>query len=263
MFVWAVLGAALAVECVEPVSPTELDEAMAGAENGLRELDEARFRDGVNEVAGLLLPCVTQAISPQISARYHRLMALHLHALGDDAGAQLGIAAAYTLDPNTGYPDDLIPPAHPLREAWSELAPDAVVRRVPEPKYGRLAFDGTITRDRPKNTPTVAQVFDDSGLALSTHYLGPREPLPSYAAVPRQRNMLIGCAGGAVALSGMTYGLAWASRDSLYSNAAKPNTKAGKLDSARATGNALTALSGVLFGVGAGCGVGAVAIGQR
>lgn len=260
---WALLGIALALECVEPVAPSELNDAMERAEDGLRELDEGRFRDGVNEVAGLLLPCVSQAVSPEVSARYHRLMALHLHALGDEEGALLGLSAAYTLDPEHGYPDDLIPPSHPLREAWTSLAPDPGVRRVPEPRYGRLAFDGVIGRDRPRNVPTVAQVFDESGLATSTRYLGPREPLPSYAAVPRQRNLLIGCAGGAVALSGLTYGLAWGANGSLYSGAANPRTSARDLDGSRSSANALTVLSGALFGVGAGCGIGAVAIGQR
>lgn len=254
---------AMGAECADPVKPAELEASMQLAEDALRDLDEAGFRDRVNEVAGILLPCVGQALSPESAARYHRLMALHLHGIGDDEGARLGLSSAYALQPDVTYADDLLAADHPLRAQWDALEPDLSVRRVPEPRYGRLGFDGTIGRERPRNRPTLAQVFDESGLTVSTQYLGPREPLPLYPAIPRQRNLLIGCAGGAAATAGALYGGSWAARSSVYRLAADPKTPAADLDRARATDNALSVLSGTFFGIGLGCGVGAAVIGQR
>lgn len=266
MVVWVVWLAASwtwAVECAAPVAPAEIEAAMTTVEAAFRDLDEAGFRDGVNELAALRLPCVDQALTPDQAARYHRLMALHLHGLGDEVGALAALTAAHALAPTQPIPEDLAPPVHPLQQAWPGLPTDTPAARVPEPKYGKLAFDGSFTRDRPRDRPALVQLFDASGVPSATRYLDPREPLPAYAAIPRRRNALIGCSGGAVAASVGAWAAAWATRGGVYGGAEDMTTAGSRLDGGRAATNALTVSSAALLGVSAGCGVAAAAIGPR
>ncbi len=261
--VWWLLSSVQAVECGEPVREEELAGAISMAESAFKNLDDLGFRDGVNEAAGILLPCMSDAMSTELVGRYHRLMALHLFTIGDKENAQRSLEASFVAHSEYNWEDELLPPTHDLRVAWEQMAPDASTRTVPEPRSGSLAFDGNNGRKRPKNQPTIAQFFDESGMSLSTTYLGPREPLPNYVAVPRQRNLLLACAGGAAALSGTTYALGWKARGNVFSEAANPNLDADPLDSGRASTNLLAFTSGALFSVAAGCGVGAAWVGQR
>lgn len=254
---------ALGVECAEPVSPEELDTALQHATDAYRDMDDAGFRDRVNELAGLLLPCVDQAVPPPLVARTHLVMAMHLHAIGDTERAGGALAAARHADPEAVLDPELVPPSHPLHEHWEGAAPTGATRRVPEPRHGSLAFDGSFGRDRPRDHPTLAQLFDASGIATSTHYLGAREPLPAYAAVPRRRNALLGCAGGAGALAAGSFALGWGANSRTYANAADPTFAADELDGSRAAANAWTLASSGLLAIGAGCGTAAVLTGAR
>lgn len=258
-----VAQAAFAVECAEPISHEEISGKIAVAEAAYRDLDDTLFRDSVNEVAGILLPCAKDALPKELVARYHRLMALHLFTIGDSDNALLSAMSAKSVQPDEVWDEEMVPANHELRVAWDSVEPDTKTRKVPEPKAGSLAFDGDHTRDRPRNLPTVAQVFNTSGLSERTYYLGPNESLPTYAAIPRQRNTLLACSGGAVLLSGIGYGMAWSANASLYELAADTSNLEDTLDGKRAQTNALTLLSGALLGVGAGCGTGAVLVGQR
>ena len=254
---------AAAIECTEPVQQSAMVTAMDEAEQAYANLDEDGFRDGVNEIAGLMLPCIGEALDPTVTARYHRLMALRLHEIGDEDNASGSVLAARTVAPDAPFDEALVPSNHALRSLWEASPPDEETKKVPEPRYGSLAFDGEIGRDRPKNRPTVAQVFDDTGVAQTTLYLGAREPLPSYAAVPRRRNMLIGCAAGAGVGAGVTYGLSWSNRSRMFNQAAIQDTSDVDLDGLLVSTNVMSLLSTSLVAVTAGCGTGAVLVGER
>ena len=263
MLSWWISSAAVAVECAEPITMDELNGGLAIAESAYMELDDDRFRDSVNELAGLMLPCVADAVPPELAARYHRVMAIHLFTIGDHDRAELSLMAAKDAQPDFAFDDELLPPNHDLRKTWDTVEVSESRRTVPEPKVGSLSFDGIMGRKRSAEHPTIAQLFNDSGIAQSTHYLAPRESLPPYVAIPRTRNVLIGCSAGALALSGTTYGLAWRSRAKVYSEKEDLSVKAPALDAARASTNLLTFVSGTLFGVAAGCATGAGVVGQR
>jgi len=256
-------GTAVAIDCPDPIPHPELVAAMDEIEASYIALEDQAFRDGVNQLAGLLLPCAGEALPPSLAARHHRVMMLHLHGIGDETNAQLSMAAAKSADPEYGWSDELLAPNHPLRQGWEALEVDAATRKVPEPKVGSVAFDGINGRERPKDYPTIAQVFDESGQALSTSYLAPRENLPAYRAVPRTRNVLIGCSAGSALLAGGAYGMAWAANSRLYSEAANQKTSADALLRAQ-DGTQLWTLTSHLFVAGAAsCGVGAVVVGER
>jgi hypothetical protein len=254
---------AWAVDCAEPITMDELNGGLALAESAYAELDDERFRDAVNELAGLMLPCVGDALPTELAARYHRVMAIHLFTIGDRDKADLSMMAAKAAEPDYSFDDTLLPPSHDLRAEWDVLEVSEAGRKVPEPKIGSVSFDGHMTRRRSTAHPTIAQLFDESGLAQSTHYLAPRESLPPYKAIPRTRNALIACSGGALALSATSYGLAWRSNAKVFSLKADPTVKGSALDASRASANAWTFVSGALFGAAAGCATGAGVVGQR
>ncbi|MEZ4319649.1 MAG: hypothetical protein R3F61_19190 [Myxococcota bacterium] len=252
-----------AIECAKPVTLAELDAALESAEAEYRDLNEVGFRDRVNEEAGLMLPCLADPLPRELVGRHHRVMALHLLMIGDEPGSLLAAEAAKIADPTYTFPDDLLPPGHPVREHYQAYEPEALVRTVPEPRTGSIAFDGTNARKRPKLHPTVAQLFDEQGLAQSTTYLGPREPLPPYRAIPRKRNTLILSSASALVVSTTMYGLAWAQRGNLFNTANDPTVSAETLDAKRARTNGLTLASGAFFGIAVGTGVSAALIGER
>lgn len=250
-------------ECGAPVRLDELASALEQAEAAYIDLDEVGFRDKVNELAGILLPCAKDAFPPTLASRHHRLMALHLLMVGDEPGALSAIEAAKIGDPEFMFPDDLLPPTHPLRAHYEAYVPHPKTRNVPEPRVGSIAFDGQHTRRRSKIHPTVAQLFDEQGLAQSTTYLGARETLPPYRAIPRRRNTLILGGASALVVSATMYGLAWAQRGDLFSSASDQALTAKHLDSKRARTNGLTLASGAFLGIAIGAGVGAAMIGEQ
>lgn len=252
-----------AFECAEPVQPKALDQALTSAETAFADLDDVGFRDKVNEIAGILLPCVSRALPRPIVARYHRVMALHLFTIGDEGGALSALDAAKLADPEYVFDDALLPANHPLREHYASAAPDEAMRKVPEPRTGSIAFDGVVERERSKTLPALVQLFDEQGISQSTSYLAPREQLPPYRAIPRQRTTLILGSAGAFLVSGTMYGLAWAQRGNLIASAQNPDTSKDILDGKRNRTNALVLGSAAFFGVSVGAGVGAAIIGER
>jgi hypothetical protein len=255
------LASAYALDCPEGVPPAALDASLDEAEEAVLDLDDEAFRDDVNTLTGLLLPCAAEVTAPAQAARIHRTMAARRFAVGDEQGAKSAARAARHLDPEADF-GALLPDTHDLSLAWSEAEP-VRARRVPEARSGSTSFDGVNGRERPVGVPTVFQVLDNAGLPTSTVYLGPNEPLPAYPAIPRRRNALLVCTGAGVVLGGVAYGLAWAERSAMLEAGADPDTPGSKLLGQRRAANALSVSSGFAFGAAAGCGVGAVLVGER
>lgn len=261
MLVW-LAASAWAIECEASVPLEELNATLEEAEKAYIDFDDVVFRDKVNIAAGILLPCIGDALPADTAARYHQLTTLHLMNIGDEANAKLALWASRAAHPEGELSVELFPEGTPAREWWSGFEPGKT-RKVPEPRYGSVAFDGEHTRSRPADLPHVFQLFDEAGMARSTSYLAPREPLPAYPAIPRQRNALLGCGAGSVAGSAVLLGAAWAVRGSMISAARDLSTPAEQLDRQRGTMNGLALGSAALFGVGVGCGAGAAVIGER
>ncbi len=254
---------ARAAECGTPVAADEIEATLSAAEEEFAGLNESGFRDKMNEANGILLPCVQEPLPAEVVAHHHRVMALNLFLVGDETAALRAAEAARVADPDYVFPDTLLPADHPVRAHYDAYEPEQKTRNVPEPRVGHLAFDGASTRARPKTHPTIAQLFDGQGNAVSTRWLAARDPLPPYRAIPRQRNALIISSGASLILAGATYGMAWAQRGNLFSSANDPNAEADTLNAKRARTNGLTFASGAFLGVSIGLGVGAATIGER
>ncbi len=257
------MGTALAIECLDPIPQEALEAEIVQAEEAYMKLDDLGFMDHVNIVTGLQLPCVREPLRKPVLGRVHRLMAIWMYTNGDDQTAMLAMEASrHAYDQEIS--EDLLPAEHDLRVRYdAAFEVEREYRTVPEPKVGKIAFDGVYGRDRPDGYPVLVQFFDSKGMATDTLYLGAREPLPNYAAIPRKRNRLLACSGGALGLAGITLGAGWATHGSLYSNAADPAFDPDKLDKARRTTNVLSGVSGLFTGVAIGCGAGALAVGEQ
>jgi hypothetical protein len=257
------LATAWAVECKEAVPLDELQRALDAAEQAFIAFDDVGFRDKVNVSTGVLLPCIGDAVPAELAAQYHTVIALHLFTIEDVANARLSLMAARAVFPEGTLDPELFPESHPGHTWWAEWSPDGKTQKIPEPRVGSVAFDGQHTRERSTELPHVFQLFDEQGRARATQYLAPRQELPSYAAIPRQRRALVGCSAGSVVASAALLAGSWASRSNLLSSAQDLSVSADTLDAQRAQMNTLAVGSAALFGVGAGCGVGAALVGER
>lgn len=255
-------GTALAIDCPERLTREDLSAELDKAETAYADLDTMAFRDRMNGMAGLVLPCMGDLVPPELAARTHRAMALQQLELSNPDAAAVAIAAAHAADPHINVPEGWLPPDHPLRTALA-AAPEAAFGKAPEPRVGALAFDGVSGRARPKDFPTVVQVFDTAGTAVSTAYLGPDDHLPAYDAIPRKRNTLIvGSAGsGAVGLSLLA--ASWLQYRGLLAAAADQSTPPEDLTAMRGPINTLYVAGGAMIGLSVGLGVGAAVVGPQ
>jgi hypothetical protein len=263
MFTLAVLAApAQAIECPERLTREDLAIELEKAETAYANLDTVAFRDRMNGMAGLLLPCMGDLVPPDLAARTHRVMALQQLELGNPAAADSAVAAVHHVDPALVLPADWLPPDHPLRVAFS-AATEPTFSKAPEPRVGALAFDGTNGRMRPRDLPTIAQVFDASGVAQSTLYLGATDPLPTYTAIPRRRTTLAVTAGASGALGLSLMGASWLQYRSMVAAADDMTVPADDLVAMRGKTNALYLGGASFVGIGLGFGAAAIATGPR
>ncbi len=256
------ITAVLAAECPEPVGLAEITDEIDTAEQAYIALDELGFRDRVNQLFGILLPCLDEPLPPDLAARQHRLMAMQWSIVGASDDASTAMAASRRVDPEVSLPQTLIPTEHPLRTAYD--APSTTrTRSVSPPRSGAMAFDGVVTNRRPLRHPTVMQLFDGKGRATDTAYLAPGDPLPPYRAVPRQRRTLAAVAGGSAVAALSTYLMALGSKRTLVSSVSDPDSTQATLRRKRDIANGLTLTSGVFVGIGISSTAAAIAVGPR
>ncbi len=258
----ALVAPAHALECPERLTREDLSVELGKAETAYANLDTMGFRDRMNGMAGLLLPCMGDLVPADLAARTHRVIAFQQLELGNPAAAEAAVSAVHHVDPALTLPDDWLPPEHPLRTAFAAATPPSY-SKVPEPRVGTIAFDGTNGRLRPREVPTVFQQFDASGVAQSTVYLGPMDPLPTYSAIPRRRTTLAisGGASGALGLGLMA--ASFLQYQSMVASADDLSVPKADLIAMRGTTNALYLGGATFLGAGVGLGAAAIATGQR
>lgn len=123
--------------------------------------------------------------------------------------------------------------------------------QAPLPRRGHLSFDGQISRARPADRPTVAQV--DLGGQLRSAYLAPTDPLPDYPrAAPPAAHWALGGAGvllGAAAV--LCYSLAADEAAALEGELPAETSRSEVLGiQARANGLVIAAAAGGTVGLG-------------
>lgn len=252
--VLATPGQALDPACSTSVSVEAWASLLDDAERSFADLDEAGF-DASMELAAQRLSCLDAAVLPTLAARYHRLVALRLYVRHDQQGALLALAAARAVDPFGAFPSALLPPGHEARAMAAKASTPGDTRRSPRIRDGATIFDGTVTRQRPADRPTLFQVEADDQLRAS-RYLAPGEPLPVPAelrAGPSTLSWISGGAGLALGVgSAVVYGVA-AQHARFLDEAPSDDLTREEVESMRHSTNTLVLVSGagaVLGGVG-------------
>ncbi len=199
--------AALAQDCDVGTRASQLEKHLADAESAWTAFESDRFAAELDETR-FILPCLDDAISPKLASKYHLMVALKLHGDGDTAAAARALQASRWANPDYELPTDYFPEGNPIRVQFEHADPSLVsVRSVPEPRGGRVAFDGKQDQQRPRNQPALFQVIDRSDVVQQTHYLLPDQRLPDYRAIPKIRNaLLMASAGAALTSAGMGVG---------------------------------------------------------
>ncbi len=250
-------AAAPAEACPEPRSTADLRSSLELAQSKFSSLDVAGFQTAIDS-ANADLPCLSDKLTRNLAAEYHRFRGLEAFVDKDPAQSTLSFAAARSIEPGYRFPESFVPPGNPVLAEYSAIDIDAGESdTVGAPKVGRIEFDGRESLERATSWPTLVQLFADDGSVTYTGYLTPGDALPEYDAKPivlpdgskKGPNMgLLGGGIGGVLLSGVFYGLGASSRARWSSS----ETPVEDLDGLRSTTNAMqtASIAAGIVGVG-------------
>jgi hypothetical protein len=264
--VFAGLGAllspvAVAGDCPSSNTPQQIGERLKTAQHAFGELDIDSFSFAMEEVS-LMLPCLGAVPEPGLAAQVHRMVGVKLYADGRVGPARSSLLAGKALQPDYVFPDDLFPEGYALLDEWQELsATQTAVKRAPVPRGATVYFDGAQTRDRPIDRATLFQRMDAEGVMRNSVYLQPTDVLPSYAAIPRQRNRILMATAAAGVGAAVSYGLAMTARNAFFEEGGKRGRK--DLNDLRTQANRGFVSAGVFSTLAISGGIVAVVIGPR
>jgi len=211
---WAVLAfpTAHAQDCPAANNPEQIEARLHTAQDALKSLESEAFSLAMEEIS-LMLPCLDAQPDPALTAELHRLRGIELYASGKADAANHAFLASKVLAPEYAFPQDMFSEGHALIDLWTNITPTGAAHtRAPVPKKSTVSFDGTLTRDRPSDRATLFQHLTLEGEVQTTQYLMPKDSLPTYASVPRQRNRLIAASIATTLAAGTSYAVAWQAR---------------------------------------------------
>lgn len=249
-------------ECLTRSRDADLRARLVAAERAYESLDDEGFFRNIEE-SRLLLPCLSEVISPETAAQIHRLEALRHFVQGEARQTTDALRAARAVAPTYVWDDALLPPDHAIRREYDALGdapgPTTGLRRG----RGNVAVDGATTWRLPTTRPTVLQRLGTDGAVGSTTYQPPGQVPPDLSPRKNQTILLVG-GGAALGLAATSFGAAWASRAALnnatWAEDPDPSTPeneaAGDNDrrfkDLQGQTNALTAASAGFLGVAGG-----------
>lgn len=204
-FLWVATARA---GCTFHATPERLDAALATAERAYASLDVPAFERSMTEV-DFVVPCLDAPVSPEVAARLHRMRGLGRFAAGDVPGADRSLQAARRLEPAYVFAEEMLPRGFELRDRYEALSTEPLpTQRLPRPsRDARPWIDGTPSRQRPVDTPTVWQL-ERGGALVETRYLEPSEPTPWYPGANRSQLPWIAGAGATGAAAAVAFGVA-------------------------------------------------------
>jgi hypothetical protein len=156
------IGAAEAAPCEPPATAAALVAAVGAAEAGWSQMDADAFAAGAGEVRQAL-ECMGEEVSATELAAAMRTLGLEAFREGSAGAAEAWFGAARTLEPDYTFPDALLRPGHPAREAYLAAEAPAGDRALPAPASGWLQIDGRRSVRVPTDRPYYFQRFDGAG----------------------------------------------------------------------------------------------------
>ncbi len=221
VLVTAFLGstAALAGACDQSSTLQDFQYAATLGERAFAGMDIdglVRARDS----AAQHLECVDQAVSADVAAAFHRLLAMVAFTEQDPSSALAEFHAARRLNPGYQIPEDVAPVGHPLITLYEQSLTAAVGELLPvnPPVNGWVTVDGIRGAPVPSGISTILQAFESNQTLVETVWHRPGEPVPSWGPDPALieptglgRGLALGGAGASVLASGVLAYAGWRS----------------------------------------------------
>ena len=201
--------------CPAPTTNKGIEKLLDAAEKSLSDADFEGFQSAVQQ-AGLAVPCMNETIETVHAARLHQLHGIRLFVSEDATGASTAFLAARVLDQNAAVPS-VFPEGHEIYNIFNQLDAESIQHQpIISPKKGSVAFDGSESRFRPTDRPTLVQVLGQDSIVLDTAYTMPGETLPVFETPklaplysPGKKNRLLQSSLLSGIGSTILYGLAW------------------------------------------------------
>lgn len=261
--------------CPMPATAVDVIESAEASAEAYRNADLLEFVKTTTRLEAQV-PCLAEPLPRNVAANVHRMMGLRAFVDQKREKSEQAFGAARSIEPAYRFPETMVPPGHPIMDAYETLSTDEVAtREVPAAAGGYFQFDGRPSQDRPLSFPTIVQLFNaDGGVEISA-YLWPADGMFDYEegdpalpagfdpglidTRPKGPNLpLLASAGGAALLSGISFGVASAGA-SKFASPDTPYEDGAKL---RARTNTFTVVSGGAGAAALGLGVGAVLAGR-
>jgi hypothetical protein len=279
-------GSLQAADCDKTWPTASLEQSLSAVEQAFVDFDKLAVSKGYT-MAGSQLRCLSEPLSPDAAAQFHRVTGLVRFLEHQDESTRSAFAAARAIDPEFTLPESIAPDGHPLHDYYGAIDLAALPEeRLPAAATGQLLRDGRPAKMAHRALPAIYQLVDDQQAPTWTVLVLPGDPLPAYeqAAPPAPEPVadatqaggedlglavqppperqgggvnvpLLAGAGGAAVVSAVTYGLAWKAK-------ADWDTAANQveLDGAYDRNHTMCIVSGATLVATAGLGVSAVLV---
>lgn len=172
--------------CEVPTVLADLTRSETVAEESFAQMNAVGLLTASTLARTKILPCLSQPLSVNAAAGFHRLMAMEAFINNDEPRAIAEFHAARKLEPGYMFGAEVVDMDHPLRALYETAASvsDGEAEPVYPPVGGYVMVSGVRNAARYKATPVVIQVFGSSDVLMETRYVQPGEALPKWSDNP-------------------------------------------------------------------------------
>lgn len=178
MFLFFVQATFAKPQCSEALRKDEFVQNLDSIELDFVKADLPSIEKKLNALEERI-PCLSQRLLPEQSARYHILNGLKSWIADDEPQAKRSFAVAKRTDPNAKISTHAFPQEHFIHELYANVTPVEYTSVTTKPDVGAYSFDGYLIPRRPQQAPTIMQIVDDEQIYASA-YLKSDAPLLIY-----------------------------------------------------------------------------------
>lgn len=180
------IGQVAYAACEKQTTVAELSKVSLDGEKAFAESDIARLLTLSSRAREVVLPCLSEKITPIHAAAFHRLMAFEAFVHKNISRVTAEFHASRKLDARYEFSLEVLPEEHRLRVLYEKslFADDGELKVVFPPDGGYVTVGGVRNAPRPEKTPVIIQAFDVFNKLLETRYLQPGETMPVWGKNP-------------------------------------------------------------------------------
>jgi hypothetical protein len=176
--------------CEEVATIAEIKIKLRVGESAFASFDTDSLMQTALETEALVA-CLSEPMTPEVAASYHRLMALTAFVRGDDDDCKLELHASFRLEDSYVFPTQVAPEGHPLLLFYEEaktLSSGEPETLYPPNNGGYVSMDGQVAQEdavitRPSQTPVIVQAFSSEGQIIETVYVRVGEEVPRWGTL--------------------------------------------------------------------------------